>query len=139
MALLVPSYLIGLVLRFSSLCTPNEPSFQRRCFASPSPHSFSLALSAVVNLMHPSGVDTWRVFSILGYSLVPVNILAVVAIVINLSGGLFGFLLCALTVGWSTFASVRVFDKCLSMRDQRWLVAYPIALLYSCFVMITVF
>mmetsp|Transcript_16523 Transcript_16523/g.32908 ORF Transcript_16523/g.32908 Transcript_16523/m.32908 type:complete len:292 (-) Transcript_16523:32-907(-) len=98
-----------------------------------------LALSAVVNLMHPQGVDTWRVFSILGYSLVPVNLLAALAVLLNLSASLFGFILCALTVGWSTFASVRVFDKCLNMREQRWLVAYPIALLYSCFVLITVF
>ncbi|GMH69060.1 hypothetical protein TrVE_jg6957 [Triparma verrucosa] len=97
-----------------------------------------LALSGVVNLMHPTGVDTWRCFSILGYSLVPVNILAVIAIVISLKG-FFGLLLGCVTIGWSTFASVRVFDKCLNMRDQRWLVAYPIALLYSCFVMITVF
>lgn len=97
-----------------------------------------LALSGVVNLMHPTGVNTWRCFSILGYSLVPVNILAVIAIVISLKG-FFGLMLGCVTIGWSTFASVRVFDKCLNMRDQRWLVAYPIALLYSCFVMITVF
>jgi len=97
-----------------------------------------IAMSTIVNLMSKEEVETWRVFSILGYCLLPVNVLAVIAIIINLQGTL-GMILSACTISWCTFASTRLFDRCVNMRQQRFLIAYPIALLYSCFVMITIF
>jgi len=97
-----------------------------------------LAISTIVNLMSKEEVETWRVFSILGYCLLPVNILAVLAIVVNLQGP-FGMFLSLLTIGWCTFASTRLFDRCINMRQQRYLIAYPVALLYSCFTLFTVF
>ena len=88
--------------------------------------------------MTPDDVDTWKVFSVLGYSLLPINGLAVVAIVFSLQGYL-GFVLSAVAILWATAASTRIIERTCDMREQRWLVAYPTMLLYSCFVMITVF
>jgi len=101
-----------------------------------------LAMTLVLNLMSPvSAVSVWTVTSILGYSLLPVNILAAVKIVLvniaNLST--LGRILGVLTVCWSTTASTRLLEVGCGMRDQRYLIAYPIALLYSAFVLITIF
>ncbi|RQM26671.1 hypothetical protein B5M09_004497 [Aphanomyces astaci] len=50
-----------------------------------------------------------------------------------------GFVLAFLCVAWSTQAATRFFDKYLHMQEQRWLIAYPTAMVYTCFVLITVF
>jgi len=100
-----------------------------------------LSMTLILNLMSPVAVSIWTVASILGYALLPVNVLAVVKIfVVNL--GKFetiGALLAVLTIAWCTVASTRLLEQKCGMRDQRYLVAYPIALLYSAFVMITIF
>jgi hypothetical protein len=43
------------------------------------------------------------------------------------------------TVVWSTTASTRLLEMGCGLREQRYLIAYPIALLYSAFVLITIF
>jgi hypothetical protein len=101
-----------------------------------------LAMTLVLNLMSPQqAVSVWTVTSILGYSLLPVNILAAAKILLvniaNLST--LGRVLGVLTVLWSTTASTRLLEVGCGMRDQRYLIAYPIALLYSAFVLITIF
>jgi hypothetical protein len=101
-----------------------------------------LAMTVVLNLMSPQGaVSIWTVTSILGYCLLPVNILALVKILLvniaNLST--LGRICGVLTVVWSTTASTRLLEVGCGMRDQRYLIAYPIALLYSAFVLITIF
>jgi hypothetical protein len=101
-----------------------------------------LAMTVILNLMSPQGaVSVWTVTSILGYCLLPVNILALVKILLvniaNLST--LGRFCGVLTVVWSTTASTRLLEVGCGMRDQRYLIAYPIALLYSAFVLITIF
>jgi hypothetical protein len=67
---------------------------------------------------------------------------------------LLAFILSALAVAWSTNTATMIFVQTLSMKvlfnyfekfknllfkEQRWLLAYPLALLYASFVLITVF
>jgi hypothetical protein len=77
----------------------------------------------------------------LGYALIPVNVLAAVKLVVmNLIRlQTFGQILGILTVAWSTVASTRLLELGCGLREQRYLIAYPIGLLYSAFVMITIF
>ena len=91
--------------------------------------------------MASQGVSFWVVSSVLGYALIPVNILALVKIiVINMASMQFlGRILGVLTVIWSTTASTRLLEVGCGLREQRYLIAYPIALLYSAFVLITIF
>jgi hypothetical protein len=101
-----------------------------------------LSMSLIINLMVPSqaGVSVWTVISVLGYSLLPVNALAGINAVLKLRRlGLLGVILASCTILWCTVSSTRLFEKGCGLRDQRYLVAYPIALLYSAFVMITIF
>jgi len=99
-----------------------------------------LAMTVILNLMSPDkAISFWTVTSILGYALLPVNLLAAIKF-------LFMFYLQGLTkvlavvaVLWSTTASTRLLELGCGLQDQRYLLAYPIALLYSAFVLITIF
>lgn len=101
-----------------------------------------LSMTLILNLMSPTqAVSVWTVTSILGYALLPVNVLAALKLVlVNLARlSTLGRLLGLLAVVWSTVASTRLLEIGCGMRDQRYLMAYPIALLYSAFVLITIF
>jgi hypothetical protein len=97
-----------------------------------------LGMHMIVNLLHQRGLDFVMTCSVLGYGLLPVIALAGVSIVFNLQG-VAGMALAAGAIAWSTFAAGRLFDKKLVLTEQYWLVAYPVVLLYSCFVLITIF
>ena len=101
-----------------------------------------VSMTLVLNFMSPTeAISVWTVTSILGYSLLPVNLLAAVKLlVVNLGNlQLLGQFLGFLTVVWCTIASTRLMEQGCGMRDQRYLIAYPIGLLYTAFVMITIF
>ena len=53
--------------------------------------------------------------------------------------GLLGIILAGVAISWATLSSTRIFSAACRMQDQRYLIAYPIFLLYGCFVLITVF
>jgi protein YIPF5/7 len=101
----------------------------------------SLATTLVLNLMSPSdSISIWTSVSILGYSLLPVNVLAAINIFYRVKFmGTIGVVLASLTIAWCTISSTRLIEKGCEMRQQRWLVGYPNALLYSAFVMLTIF
>ena len=101
-----------------------------------------VSMTLILNLMSPQkAVSVWTVTSILGYALLPVNVLALLKIFLVNLGRLqtLGRVLGVITVLWSTVASTRLMEQGCDMRAQRYLIAYPIALLYSAFVMITIF
>jgi protein YIPF5/7 len=97
-----------------------------------------LAMTLILNLMSSTSISFWTVTSILGYALIPVNILAAIKIVL-FSFGTLVQILALFTVIWSTTASTRLLEIGFGLADQRYLLAYPIALLYSAFVLITIF
>lgn len=91
----------------------------------------------LVNVMsNKQGIDLYTTMSICGYGLLPVVFLAFVGVFVRLSGA-FGFIISALTVLWCTVTASRFLECAVNMYHQRWLVAYPIALIYICFVLIT--
>lgn len=100
-----------------------------------------LFMYLLMNLLSPERtIDIYRVCSVLGYCLLPIIALAAVNIVVSVQHlGLVGFGLATLAVLWSTHTASRFFEKALYMTEQKYLIAYPIVLVYSCFVLITVF
>ena len=100
-----------------------------------------LSMTLIVNLMAIEPVGIWTVTSVLGYALLPVNGLGLLMclrldyVLPSIVNGL----LALLTVLWSTAASTRLLETGCGLREQRYLIAYPIALLYSAFVMMTLF
>lgn len=99
------------------------------------------ATTLIINLMSPNtAISIWTVVSILGYSLLPVNMLAALNVLyrIRLMGDL-GVVLGMITIAWCTVSSTRLFERGCGLRDQRFLIGYPNALLYSAFVLLTIF
>eukprot|EP00747_Dinoflagellata_sp_TGD_P162914 gnl/TRDRNA2_/TRDRNA2_181063_c0_seq1.p1 gnl/TRDRNA2_/TRDRNA2_181063_c0~~gnl/TRDRNA2_/TRDRNA2_181063_c0_seq1.p1 ORF type:complete len:301 (+),score=44.41 gnl/TRDRNA2_/TRDRNA2_181063_c0_seq1:100-903(+) len=93
----------------------------------------------LINVMSQrGGIDLYRTMSILGYGLIPIVFLAALGIVVSLKGK-FGVVVSAVAIFWSTATSSRFFATAIAMHQQRWLVAYPVGLVYTCFTLITVF
>jgi len=101
-----------------------------------------LAMALLLNLLSPPTrpLPIWSVISIMGYSLLPVNVLAFLNIFVRIKKlDKFGVLLAGLVVLWCTIASTKLFERGWQMRDQRYLVGYPAGLVYTSFVIITIF
>ena len=98
------------------------------------------AMHALISLMAPAGaaLDAARTFSVLGYCLLPLAPLAALAVVLDMRGAL-GAALGGLTILWAAWSATRFFEAAGGMRAQRWLLFCPALLLYSVFVLITVF
>jgi len=101
--------------------------------------SFScLAIYIVLNLMSESGVDLYKTTSVLGYCLLPMVTLAVFAVFASMNS-ILGYIFAVLCILWCTYSAVSMFVALLSLHDQRLLVAYPVALVYASFALMTVF
>jgi len=83
-------------------------------------------------------IGIWMVMSTLGYCLLPIVIVSVLGIVFSLTG-IIGNFIGAGAVGWSTLTATRLFGMSLNMESARFLIAYPVGLLYACFVLMTIF
>lgn len=95
---------------------------------------------ALINLLTKRGVyvELYATISIMGYCLLPFVFLAAAALFIDLLhpvGVAFGIFI----VMWSAVAATRLFEHSLDMKDQKFLIMYPIVLFYCVFVMLTVF
>lgn len=86
-----------------------------------------------------AGLDFWQTCSVLGYCLLPVIFLATLGIVFSIKSSVLGLLLSLIAIAWSTLAATRLIDAKLHLTEQYWLVAYPVMLLYACFVLISIF
>ncbi|GAA5966450.1 hypothetical protein JCM3765_007578 [Sporobolomyces pararoseus] len=92
----------------------------------------SASMYALLNLMSESGIDAYRTASVLGYCILPLVLLSMFNVVLNLDG-MTGYLLSSIFVLWSTYSSSSIFATVLHLSHQRFLVAYPVGLLYSAF------
>ncbi|NWW82213.1 YIPF7 protein, partial [Climacteris rufus] len=97
-----------------------------------------LAMHALLNLMSTSGVSHGCVASVLGYCLLPMVILSSSAIVFSLQG-IPGTVLALFIIGWCSLSASKIFTSALAMEGQQLLIAYPCALLYGLFALLTVF
>ncbi|KAK9728589.1 hypothetical protein K7432_000938 [Basidiobolus ranarum] len=97
-----------------------------------------IGIYMILNLMSESGIDGYRTASVLGYCLLPMVLLSSLSLMLKLSGTL-GLILSVISVCWCTFSSSLMFVTVLSMNQQRWLIAYPVGLLYTAFALMTVF
>jgi hypothetical protein len=92
---------------------------------------------ALINLMHHDGISFDRTVSILGYSMLPIVVIATIAPVVSLKyscarclvggvliglcamrRGVFGTSLSVFVILWCTFNATRYIEKALQMREQ---------------------
>lgn len=99
-----------------------------------------IAIYFLINLLSRRGqyVELYSCISILGYSLLPFCFLSFLSIFLDINNPL-GWALCAVVVAWSTITATRFFEYSLDMEDKKYLIAYPIILFYSVFMLITIF
>ncbi|GBB94618.1 hypothetical protein RclHR1_02390024 [Rhizophagus clarus] len=97
-----------------------------------------VSIYVILNLMSESGVDGYRIASVLGYCLLPLVLLSCVGVVLPLSGPI-GLISSTLAISWCTYSSSTMFVTVLQMSEQRILVAYPVGLLYVCFALMSIF
>lgn len=97
-----------------------------------------LAMYVLLNLMSLTGVSAGCVISVLGYCLLPMVGLSGVSILFSLKG-LLGNILTVLTIVWCSLSASKLFVTALAMDHQQPLVAYPCALVYGVFALLTVF
>ncbi|GBG30663.1 Protein YIPF5 [Hondaea fermentalgiana] len=102
-----------------------------------------LFIYVVINLMNHAGntvIDIYRVCSVLGYCLLPIVLLSAVTILFDLrEASTIGTPLTLIAILWCTQTATRFFEAATQMSEQRFLIAYPVFLLYACFALITVF
>ncbi|CAG5135316.1 unnamed protein product [Candidula unifasciata] len=97
-----------------------------------------LAMYCLLNLMSLNGVTSGIIISVLGYCLLPMVFLSFLSAVLTLTG-IFGLVLVSLTVLWCSISASKLFVSALAMDSQQLLVAYPCALVYGVFALLTVF
>ncbi|KAG8453629.1 hypothetical protein GDO86_000313 [Hymenochirus boettgeri] len=97
-----------------------------------------LGMHTLLNLMSITGVSYGCVASVLGYCILPMVILSCCAVMFSLQGTI-GTFLAAAIIGWCSFSASKMFITTLAMDGQQLLVAYPCALLYGLFALLTVF
>jgi hypothetical protein len=100
----------------------------------------SVSLHILLNLMSPPthSLNYIRSASVLGYCLLPLVFTSGLGVAYPLDGML-GYLLSTLAIVWSTYAASNMFMAVLGAREMRWLVAYPLALFYSVFGIMSIF
>lgn len=96
-----------------------------------------LSMYALLNLMSECGVSVGCTISVLGYCLLPMVVLSGLS-VLSLKGPLCT-LLTIIAVSWCSLSASKLFVTALAMDHQQALVAYPCALLYGVFALLTIF
>jgi hypothetical protein len=102
----------------------------------------ALCCYGVLDLLVQDGINVefWLTCSVLGYCLIPVCVLAGLDIILPMRN-VFGLVLAAGTVAWSTYSATKLFDAKLRLTENKqfWLTSYPIGLIYAVFCLITLF
>jgi hypothetical protein len=96
------------------------------------------SIYGILNLMSDTGIDIYRSASVMGYSLLPVVIISSLTTILGWHGYIV-LILSLFSILWCTYSASLIFVTVLAMNEVRWLVAYPIALVYSAFVLLAVF
>ncbi|XP_071391607.1 protein YIPF7-like isoform X1 [Centroberyx affinis] len=92
----------------------------------------------LLRLMSSLTVSYGCVASVLGYCLLPMVALSAFAVFFSLQGFL-GTILAVSVICWCSLSASKIFTSTLAMEGQQLLVAYPCALLYGVFALLTVF
>lgn len=93
----------------------------------------------LLNLMSSTkGIDLIRVASVLGYCLLPLVFVSAIGVFVNMDN-IVGYLLSALSIAWCTKSASAIFVTVLQLADMSMLVAYPLALFYGVFSIMTIF
>eukprot|EP00995_Heteronema_vittatum_P004524 NODE_1703_length_906_cov_355.152859_g1186_i0.p1 GENE.NODE_1703_length_906_cov_355.152859_g1186_i0~~NODE_1703_length_906_cov_355.152859_g1186_i0.p1 ORF type:complete len:244 (+),score=19.13 NODE_1703_length_906_cov_355.152859_g1186_i0:33-764(+) len=102
-----------------------------------------VCLYALLNVMTDKAVDLQYTVSTLGYCLVPTLMLGgfstITFLNLNFLPWFLSYPIGCLPIAWSSWCATKMFVDGLGMLEQRWLILYPITLLYATFAVISIF
>lgn len=98
----------------------------------------TLSQYAILNLMALRSIDFTRTASVLGYCMLPLVANSALGVLINMDNA-FGYIFSAFTIFWCTYSSSAIFVSYLQLSEMRFLVAYPLALFYGIFSIMSLF
>ncbi|CAF1011554.1 unnamed protein product [Adineta ricciae] len=100
----------------------------------------TVGMSALLNLMASPDKPCSCIYttSVLGYCLLPMVILSFASFVFHFNG-FFGMIIAIIFILWSSISASKLFATSLAMIGQQLLVAYPCALFYGVFALLTMF
>jgi protein YIPF5/7 len=88
--------------------------------------------------MQETSITLYNVMSFLGYSLLPMLILAAFGIVISLKGS-FGVFASLFLAAWSSYTAGNIVSLVLNRAEGKILLVYPLFLFYLSFALIIIF
>ena len=95
-------------------------------------------LKVMVKAEQNTSVQLYTIISILGYCLLPFNILATFALILEVQSPM-GWGVCAVVLIWSTYMATKFVDIMLNVSGKKSLIAFPIFLFYICFLLLAIF
>ena len=99
----------------------------------------SILVFLLLNLMsNNDGILLYNTISVLGYCLIPIVLLSFIAVFLDMKN-IVGGICAALAIILASLNASRFFEIGLDMHSQRWIIFYPVALFYTCFVLVTVY
>ena len=99
----------------------------------------SVLIFILLNLMSKNKeILLYNTISVLGYCLIPIVLLSFIAIFLSMKN-ILGGILSLTAIILSSLNASRFFEIGLEMYTQRWLIFYPVALFYTCFVLVTIY
>ena len=85
-----------------------------------------------------NGIILYNTISVLGYCLIPIVLLSFIAVFMDMKN-IIGGIISTIAIVLSSLNASRFFEIGLDMHSQRWLIFYPVALFYICFVLVTIY
>lgn len=98
-----------------------------------------LIIYFVVNLMAPKNLSFMCTVSVLGYCLLPMVMLSGLSILVNLRATLAGNLFSVVAILWCAVGASNLLMTAIDSSNSRLVIAYPCALFYTVFALLTVF
>ncbi|RWS07192.1 protein YIPF5-like protein [Dinothrombium tinctorium] len=99
-----------------------------------------LSVYALLNLMsHSNSISLSCTISVLGYCLLPMVLLSGISVIIHLKSVVVGNVIAFFCVIWCAMSASKLFTTALDSHNQQALIAYPCALLYGVFALLTLF
>jgi hypothetical protein len=98
-----------------------------------------LIIHSVVYLVATKNISFMCTVSVLGYCILPMVMLSAVSILINLKATIAGNILSVVAILWCAIGASNLLVTAIDITNARLMVAYPCALFYTVFALLTVF
>lgn len=98
-----------------------------------------LIIHSVVYLVAAKNISFMCTVSVLGYCILPMVMLSALSILINLKATLVGSILSVVAILWCAIGASNLLVTAIDITNARLMIAYPCALFYTVFALLTVF